>query len=333
VLLREFDFDLPRNLIAQRPLSRRDGSRLMVLSRPTGRVNHRAFPDLVGLLSPGDVIIVNNTKVRPCRLFGRKPGGGRAEVLLIRNVGGNRWEALVKGLSEGSISFGASLSARVSGKGRGMRMVEFDRDPGQFVVENGAMPLPPYIKRMPDKQDTERYQTIYASKEGAIAAPTAGLHFTDGILGSLFEKGIGIHAVTLHVGLGTFSPVTVSDIRRHSMEQEHYEIPTETAEAVNEARERGNRIVAVGTTVTRTLETAFAHGRLRAGEGGTSLFIYPGYSWRVVDALLTNFHLPKATPLMLVSAFAGLEAVRRAYMEAVRESYRFFSYGDAMLVL
>lgn len=331
--LSEFDFDLPRGLIAQQPLARRDGSRLMHLSRATGRVSHLNFPDLVNLLNPGDVVVVNNTKVLPCRLFGRKPGGGRAEVLLVKNLGGNRWEGLVKGLSEGLVFFEDSLSARVSGSGRGARVVEFDRDPGQFARKHGMMPLPPYIKRKPDKKDNLRYQTVYASEEGAIAAPTAGLHFTDDILNSLSARGIAVNAITLHVGLGTFSPVTVSNIRQHGMEEEHYSISEETAEAVNAARAMGGRIVAVGTTVARTLESAFAEGRLRAGRGGTSLFIYPGYSYSIVDALLTNFHLPKATPLMLVSAFAGLEAVRNAYREAVRESYRFFSYGDAMLVL
>ncbi len=335
--LSEFDYELPKSLIAQRPAGRRDESRLMVLHRTTGRLEHRSFPEIVNLLGPGDLLVINNTRVKPVRLLGRKPTGGRAEILLLNNRGTGLWEALVKGISSGTIILAQGLTAEVenfSGHDRGgSRLVRFNGDPEAYANNHGVMPLPPYIKRAPDDDDKERYQTIYAKEPGAIAAPTAGLHFTKEILEKLRKRGVEIHVITLHVGPGTFKSVTTPELKDHAMDEESYHIESSTADAITRARNAGRRIFAVGTTTTRTLETAFKAGRLMPGSGGSSLFITPGYKFKAIDGLLTNFHLPKATPLMLVSALAGLHNTHNAYKEAVKEKYRFFSYGDAMLIV
>ncbi len=335
--LSEFDYELPKSLIAQRPAGRRDESRLMVLHRKTGQVEHRSFPEIVNLFGPDDLLVINNTRVKPVRLLGRKPTGGRAEILLLNNRGDNLWEALVKGLSSGIIILPKGLTAEVKknpGHDRGgSRLVRFSGDPEAYADSHGVMPLPPYIKRDPDDDDKERYQTVYAKEPGAIAAPTAGLHFTEEILDKLRKRGVEIHVITLHVGPGTFKAVTTPKLKDHAMDEESYHIEPSTADAVTRARNAGRKIFAVGTTTTRTLETAFKAGRLMPGSGASSLFITPGYRFKAINGLLTNFHLPKATPLMLVSALAGLHNTRHAYQEAVKENYRFFSYGDAMLIV
>lgn len=335
--LSEFDYELPKSLIAQRPADRRDESRLMVLHRKTGRIKHRSFTEIVKLFEPDDLLVINNTRVKPVRLLGRKPTGGKAEILLLNNREDGLWEALVKGLSKGIIILGEGLTAKVekfSGHDRGSsRLVKFSGDPEAYVDSHGVMPLPPYIKRAPDDEDKERYQTVYATESGAIAAPTAGLHFTAEILEGLRKRGVEIHVITLHVGPGTFKAVTTQELKDHKMDEEPYHIGSATADAVTQARNAGRRVFAVGTTTTRTLETAFKGGRLMPGSGASSLFITPGYRFKAIDGLLTNFHLPKATPLMLVSAFAGLHNTHHAYKAAVKENYRFFSYGDAMLIV
>ncbi len=335
--LSEFDYELPKSLIAQRPADRRDKSRLMVLHRKTGRIEHRSFPDIVSLFEPDDLLVINNTRVKPVRLLGQKPTGGKVEILLIKNKGGNLWEALVKGLSKGVIILSKEMTAEVEkphGQCNGSsRLVRFSSDPEAYADSHGLMPLPPYIKRIPDAEDRERYQTVYATEPGAIAAPTAGLHFTTENLDKLRKRGVAIHIITLHVGPGTFKAVTAPELKDHTMDEESFQIGSSTADAVTEAKNAGRRVFAVGTTTTRTLETAFKDGRLVPGSGASSLFITPGYRFKAIDGLLTNFHLPKATPLMLTSAFAGFDNTRRAYQEAVKENYRFFSYGDAMLIV
>jgi S-adenosylmethionine:tRNA ribosyltransferase-isomerase len=343
-----FDFDLPEHLIAQTPLANRTDSRLLTLDRRTGEIGHRRFADLADLLQPGDCLVLNDTRVIPARLIGFKADtGAKAELLLLKQLEGNRWEALAKPgkklREEAVIHFGSpgpggrpELSARVlEVKEMGGRVVEFSHD-GIFqeVLDRlGQMPLPPYIKARLD--DRERYQTVYARNPGSAAAPTAGLHFTEQLLEQIRAKGVHIARVTLHVGLGTFRPVNVDKVEDHRMHAEFYSIGKETAELVNRTRESGGRIVAVGTTSCRTLEASaakFADGKLHEDEGWTDIFIYPGYSFRMTDALVTNFHLPKSTLLMLVSAFAGRERVLAAYREAVEREYRFFSFGDAMFL-
>ena len=336
--LSEFNYELPQPLIAQHPTEQRDESRLMVLDRQSGRIEHKSFPEIVNLLEPEDLLVINNTRVKPVRLLGQKPTGGRVELLLVKNRGDGLWEALVKGTGRGIIVFDEGLTAEVEAverpeSGRGTRLVRFSSDPETYADRHGLMPLPPYIKRTPSQEDKERYQTVYATKPGAIAAPTAGLHFTGEILDKLRKRGVEIHVITLHVGPGTFKPVTTPELKNHTMDEEPYYIQTSTAEAVTKARRAGRRVFAVGTTSTRTLETAFKDEKLRSGSGSSSLFITPGYKFKAIDGLLTNFHLPKATPLMLVSAFAGFQNIRHAYQEAIKEKYRFFSYGDAMLIL
>ncbi len=336
----DFYYDLPQELIAQTPLARRDASRLMCLDRKTGAFSHRHFYDLPELLQPGDCLVLNDSRVLPARLIGhRVPGGGVCEILLLTQRGEKEWECLVrpgKKLRPGArVSFGSGeLTAEiVSELSDGKRLVRFSYD-GIFmeVLDRlGEMPLPPYIKEK--LQDRERYQTVYAKEPGSAAAPTAGLHFTPKLLDKLREKGIKICYVTLHVGLGTFRPVKEDDILDHEMHAEFCIIPEETAQIVNETRRTGGRVIAVGTTSCRTLESfAEADGTLRARSGWTNIFIYPGYSFRCIDALVTNFHLPESTLIMLVSALAGRENILNAYRIAVAERYRFFSFGDAMFI-
>jgi S-adenosylmethionine:tRNA ribosyltransferase-isomerase len=339
-----YHFDLPKELIAQKPAPDRDSSRLMVVKRETGQWIHARFPDIVRFLNPGDVLVLNDSRVRPARLIGVKEGtGAKIELLLLKPLGEDRWEALVrpaKRVKEGTvINFGdgrlkavAEQTTEVAG-GRIFRLQYEAYDVEKLFEELGQMPLPPYIHEQLD--DPERYQTVFSRVVGSAAAPTAGLHFTEELLDEIRQKGVQIVFITLHVGLGTFRPVTVERVEEHHMHSEYYEVSKETARAINEAKRRGNKVVAVGTTSVRTLETVAQRfdGQVRADSGWTDIFIYPGFRFQVVDALLTNFHLPQSTLLMLVSAFASRELILSAYEEAVRERYRFFSFGDAMLLI
>lgn len=337
----DFDFDLPEELIAQTPIKDRDQSRMLVLDPKTGEVWDKHFYDIIDELNPGDALVMNNTRVLPARLYGVKPDtGGHVEVLLLHNTEGDTWETLVKParrIKVGTeISFGdGRLKAIVTEElEHGGRMIEFHYD-GIFleILEQlGEMPLPPYIKEKLD--DSERYQTVYAKENGSAAAPTAGLHFTPELIKKIEEKGVHIVYLTLHVGLGTFRPVSVENLEEHDMHSEFYRLTEEAAAELNEVKAHGGRIVAVGTTSIRTLETIGTkfNGEIKADSGWTNIFIYPGYEFKVVDAFSTNFHLPKSTLVMLVSAFAGRETVLNAYQHAIEERYRFFSFGDAMFV-
>ena len=337
--LSDFMYDLPEERIAQTPVEPRDHSRLMVLHRATDQIEHRHFYAVIDYLNPGDVLVINETRVIPARLFGERAGGGACEVLLLRQLGPKRWETLVKPgkkLKPGAeITFGGGrLRARIAETTDvGGRIVDFDCD-GTFEAaldELGKMPLPPYIhERLEDK---ERYQTVYAKQEGSAAAPTAGLHFTPELLDRIREKGVDVVPVLLHVGLGTFRPVKTENVEEHEMHSEYFEVTAEAAARINAARERGGRVVAVGTTSVRTLESAAENGVLLPRRGETSIFIKPGYRFQMVDALITNFHLPGSTLVMLVSALYDREKILAAYEEAVRDEYRFFSFGDAMLIL
>ena len=337
--LSDFMYDLPEERIAQTPVEPRDHSRLMVLHRDTDQIEHRHFYDVIDYLNPGDVLVINETRVIPARLFGERAGGGACEVLLLRQLGPKRWETLVKPgkkLKPGAeITFGGGrLRARIAETTDvGGRIVDFDCE-GTFEAaldELGEMPLPPYIhERLEDK---ERYQTVYAKQEGSAAAPTAGLHFTPELLNRIREKGVDVVPVLLHVGLGTFRPVKTENVEEHEMHSEYFEVTAEAAARINAARERGGRVVAVGTTSVRTLESAAENGVLLPRRGETSIFIKPGYRFQMVDALITNFHLPGSTLVMLVSALYDREKILAAYEEAVRDEYRFFSFGDAMLIL
>jgi S-adenosylmethionine:tRNA ribosyltransferase-isomerase len=338
----DFDYELPASQIAQTPPEVRGASRLLALGRSTGGVAHRTFAELPALLRPDDLLVLNDTRVVPARLIGKKSAtGGRAELLLVRPLEGSPAVALAgpvdatswiclgqasKGLQPGvELTFGDGLTAKVlESRGGGEYVVRFT---GGSIERAGQTPLPPYIERAPTPDDAERYQTVYARVPGSVAAPTAGLHFTDAMLAKLDR----VH-LTLDVGPGTFLPVREDDLERHRMHAERYEISPETAKRVTEARRAGRRIVAVGTTSVRTLESAWDGSALRAGQGETSLFIRPGHAFQAVDAMITNFHLPRSTLLMLVCAFAGTERVLAAYREAVGQAYRFYSYGDAMLI-
>ena len=336
----DFDFYLPEELIAQTPLERRDTSRLLTLDKQTGETTHRHFYELPQLLRPGDCLVLNNSRVLPARLIGhRLPGGGACEVLLLTDKGDGLWECLVRPgrkLKPGAqVSFGegrltATVEAEVSG---GNRLVRFHYQ-GIFLEvleELGKMPLPPYIKE--ELQDNERYQTVYSKVLGSAAAPTAGLHFTPELLRQVEEMGVRLCYVTLHVGLGTFRPVKEEEITDHEMHSEYCMVPGETARIINETRKNGGRVICVGTTSCRTLESATGEdGILKAGSGWTDIFIYPGYRFKILDCLITNFHLPESTLVMLVSALAGREHILNAYQEAIKERYRFFSFGDAMFI-
>ncbi len=368
--LSSYDYPLDESLIAQVPLADRDQARLMVLHRETGRIEHRVFSDLPGYLRPPDVLVVNNTRVIPARLQGRKiPSGGKVELLFLRaSAGPKQWEALVRGsVAVGQrLEFGeayliggplrqrkglsshaprtpavapakpdASLTAVVrQDLGDGRKIVEWlgEDDVESMLDRLGAPPLPPYIRRSPLPADREQYQTVYAEEKGSVAAPTAGLHFTETLLDQIRARGVKVVSVTLHIGSGTFRPVRCEDIRDHRMDSEWCEIGSEAVEAIKEARRMTGRVIAVGTTATRVLESAET-GRLQARSEWTDLFITPGYPFKTVDALVTNFHFPKSTLLMLVSAFAGIQNIKQAYAEALQARYRFLSFGDAMLIL
>ena len=335
--LEEFNYDLPKELIAQVPAEPRDSCRLLMLDKVTGECSHRQFRDLLDEIRPGDVFVFNNTKVIPARLFGKRKSGGKVEVLLLTPKGNDDWEVLVnpgkKALPGEVIEFDGGLSCKILDKTEfGGRIVCF-RYSGDFdslLDRIGEMPTPPYIhEKLADKN---QYQTVYAEIKGSAAAPTAGLHFTPELMEEMKQRGAAILFVTLHVGIGTFRPVSEENIEDHEMHREWYTISPETAAEINQAREDGRRIVAVGTTSVRTLESAGQSGTVNPGSAWTQLYIYPGYQWHIVDAMVTNFHLPESTLIMMISAFSGREHVLAAYEEAVRRKYRFFSFGDAMFI-
>lgn len=340
--LHDFYYDLPEELIAQDPLADRSSSKLMVLDKKTGRTEHRIFKDIIEYLNPGDCLVINDTKVIPARLIGEKEGTGAAiEVLLLKRKEdmANTWEVLVKPGKKARpgtrISFGDGklVGEIIDIVEEGDRLIQFSFDGifEEILDELGQMPLPPYITHK--LEDKNRYQTVYAKHEGSAAAPTAGLHFTNELLAEIESKGVKIARVTLHVGLGTFRPVKVENILEHHMHSEYYEVSEEAADTINSVRQSGGRIIAVGTTSTRTLESvADTHGCIKPCRGWTDIFIYPGYEFKAIDCLITNFHLPESTLIMLVSALAGKDNVMAAYREAVENSYRFFSFGDAMFI-
>jgi S-adenosylmethionine:tRNA ribosyltransferase-isomerase len=341
--LNEFDYILPEELIAQHPTDKRDDSRLLVLDRKLGTITHQHFYNIVDYLEKGDCLVLNNSKVLPARLYGIKtPTGAKVEFLLTRRLEGDLWETMVhpgKRLHPGDevvFSEDGSFKAIIKDYGAdGTRHAEFSYS-GLFLEtleKYGKMPLPPYIDRANDLEDKDRYQTVYSKINGSVAAPTAGLHFTQDLLSQIEAKGIHLAYVTLHVGIGTFRPVKCDVIEEHKMHFEEYEIDVENAAIINKAKSSGGRIISIGTTSTRTLESAVDdQGRVIQGRGNTEIFIYPGYKFRVVDSLVTNFHLPKSTLLMLVSAFSDRETILKAYDEAIMQKYRFFSYGDAMYI-
>ena len=336
----DFYYDLPKELIAQTPVEPRDSSRLLVLGRENGEIEHRHFYDIIDYLDEGDLIVANDSRVLPARIYGVKETGARVEFLLLKQISGNRWETLCKPgrkAKEGAkFTFGDGLltATVVEVKDDGNRIVDFDCDENFFSTLDkiGQMPLPPYITE--ELKDRERYQTVYSHELGSAAAPTAGLHFTDELMDRLRAKGVKIAYVTLHVGLGTFRPVKVDDVTKHKMHSEHYEIPKETADLIKQTKQNGKRVIAIGTTSCRTLESVAAeHGEIIPCEGFTDIFIYPGFEFKVLDGLVTNFHLPESTLIMLVSAFAGYDSIMNAYKTAVDERYRFFSFGDAMIII
>ena len=351
----DFDYYLPEELIAQKPADRRECSRLLVVHRDTGKIEHRHFYDIIDYLRAGDCLVLNNSKVLPARLYGvKEKTGAKVEFLLIKRIEGDTWETMVRPgrkLKPGDIvvfSQEPLLKATIKDFGTdGTRIVDFEYD-GVFMErleEIGSMPLPPYIERSSDSEDRDRYQTVYCREEGSVAAPTAGLHFTEELLKKAEDKGVELVYVTLHVGIGTFRPVKCENIEDHTMHFEEYSISEESAEVINRAKREGRRIISVGTTSTRTVESAAyfdadaqtADGKagcwqVRSGEGSTGIFIYPGYEFKIIDSLITNFHLPKSTLLMLISALYDREKILAVYDEAVKQKYRFFSYGDAMFI-
>lgn len=337
----EFDYHLPESLIAQTPLKNRDQSRLLVLGRKTGNIAHKHFTDIMDYFEPGDTLILNDTRVMPARLFGLKEEtGAKVEMLMLTRIEDNDWEVLLKPAKRikvgNTLSFGngkiiAECIKELEQGGRIMRL-HYEGILEERLDELGEMPLPPYIKERLD--DPDRYQTVYAKENGSAAAPTAGLHFTDELLQKIKDKGVNIAFITLHVGLGTFRPVSVEDIDDHEMHSEYYQMTKETADMLNKTKENGYRIISVGTTSTRTLETIRRdHEQFVATSGWTDIFIYPGFEYKAIDGLITNFHLPKSTLVMLVSAFSSREYILNAYKEAVKLKYRFFSFGDAMLII
>jgi S-adenosylmethionine:tRNA ribosyltransferase-isomerase len=343
----DFDYELPLELIAQEPAARRTDSRMMVVHRSSGSIEHRLIADIGDYLNSGDLLVVNNTRVIPARIFGHKTeSGGAIELLLLEPLGGDRWLVLCRASRRPKVGTTLSLAngkisaevVEVGAEGR-LEVIFSSQQPLLEVLEKeGITPLPPYIRRdINDSRaaaDRERYQTVYARNPGAVAAPTAGLHFTPQLLNKLMEQGVGRSEVTLHVGIGTFRPVNVDDVTEHRMDEERYEVSEEAAEKIRQARAGGGRIVAVGSTTVRTLETMMRdYGEITACSGRSDIFIYPPYQFQATDIMLTNFHLPKSTLLMMVSALAGRDLIMRAYTEAVREKYRFFSYGDCMLIL
>jgi S-adenosylmethionine:tRNA ribosyltransferase-isomerase len=348
--LKEFDYLLPRELIAQEPLKERDSSRLMVLNRQKLTIEHSSFSKLPKYITRGDLLVANDTRVIPARLYGKKQTGGRAEVLLLRfleyeGAGAQTWECLINSRRKlkphTELSFSPVLRGEVleaAGGGRWRMKFCYQGSFAAALNAAGKTPLPPYISRgdheIPEELDRERYQTVYAACDGAVAAPTAGLHFTQALIDEISTAGAEISFITLHVGLGTFQPIREENIENHRMHEEFYHLGPEAAERINQTRRAGGRIICIGTTAARTIETlAVPDGTVQTGEGFTDLYIYPGYTFKAVDALITNFHLPRSSLLLLVSALAGQELIQKAYAEAIRERYRFYSYGDAMLIM
>jgi len=338
----QFYYHLPEELIARQPTAERSGSRLLVVDGENKTLDHKAFPDITSLVQPGDLMVFNNTRVIPARLFGQKETGGKIEMLVERLLDEHRVAAHLRSSKSPKpgtkLFFEGGASAEVEGRDGDLFLVKFLGDSSchksalEILESSGHMPLPPYIDRADDADDRERYQTVYAEKPGAVAAPTAGLHFDEPILDQLREQGVDMAYVTLHVGAGTFQPVRADNIHDHVMHSEVIDVPESVCEQVRATRERGGRVIAVGTTSVRCLESAAADGKLKPMQGDTDIFIYPGYEFKVVDALVTNFHLPESTLLMLVSAFSGYSQIMDAYKEAVEQQYRFFSYGDAMFL-
>ena len=336
----DFDYDLPEELIAQHPYDKRDEARLMVIDKNIGKIEHKVFKDVIDYLEPGDCLVINNTKVLPARLYGKKDTGANVEFLLLKRLENDIWEVMVRPgnkLKPGAkVSFGDGLlnAEILEVLDGGNRKVKFEYNGifNEILDKIGLMPLPPYIKER--LKENNKYQTVYAKYEGSAAAPTAGLHFTEELLQKIKEKGVEIANVTLHVGIGTFRPVKVENIEEHNMHSEHYYIKNEDAQKINNAKKNGHRIVAVGTTSCRVLESvADENGYVKEIEGDTDIFIYPGYKFKCIDRLITNFHLPESTLIMLVSSLAGKDFVMKAYEEAVKEKYLFFSFGDAMMIL
>ena len=340
MLVKDFDYELPEELIAQDPLEKRSNSRLMVLDKNTGEISHRHFYDIKEYLKPGDCLVINNTRVIPARLYGARVGsGGKVEILLLKRISDNRWECLVKPGKKArpgmEISFGDGLliGKIVDIVDEGNRIIEFSYDGifEEILDKLGEMPLPPSITHK--LKDRDRYQTVYAREVGSSAAPTAGLHFTKDLLNDISNKGVNICYITLHVGLGTFRPVKVQNIKDHKMHSEYYSMSSKVAKILNDTRKNNHKIISVGTTTTRTLETIMQqYNEFKECSGWTDIFIYPGYTFKGIDSLITNFHLPKSTLVMLVSALAGRDNILNAYNEAIKEKYRFFSFGDAMFI-
>jgi S-adenosylmethionine:tRNA ribosyltransferase-isomerase len=340
--IEEFDYTLPSSLIAQYPSTQRGESRLMVLHRSRGTIEHRDFQDILDYFHPGDLLVMNNTRVLPARLIGKKESGGKCEILFIPSWNGTKgaWEVLIKGARKikpgARIQFEEGLYGEVKEmkNGKGKICFSGQGDVIEILRKIGHIPLPPYIKREDEPLDKDRYQTIFAERDGSIAAPTAGLHFTHSLLQSLRDQGVNTTWITLHIGIGTFASVKVKNIEDHSMEAEWIEISEETFRKMEETKQRGGRVITVGTTTTKALESfADTEGRVKPGKNLSSLFIYPPYLFRVINGLITNFHLPKSTLVMLVSAFAGKDLLMKAYGEAIERKYRFYSYGDAMLII
>ncbi len=334
--LSDYDYNLPKELIAKYPVEPRDSCRLMVLNRKDKSIKHTIFRNIGDYLEKGDLLVLNDTKVIPARLIGRKETGSKIEIFLLRELGENVWEALgknIKRLKLGQkVIFGNDFYCELLEKSKDgkIKVKLFADNVKEAINKYGHIPLPPYISREDEEKDRQLYQTVFARKEGAVASPTAGLHFTEELLNQLKEKGINITYITLHVGLGTFKPIKVEDITKHKMHEEYYSIPDESLNLIKETKEKNKRVIAVGTTVVRALES---YGKTGKKEGYSDIYIYPPFQFKIIDALITNFHLPKSTLLLLVSAFAGRDFIMRAYKEAVKNKYRFFSYGDAMFII
>ena len=341
--LGDFNYNLPKKFIAQYPEKRRDHSKLMVINKDTGEIEHRKFYNVVDYMRKNDLLVVNNTKVFPARLFATKDRtDAKVEVFLLRELSQNLWEVMVRPARKVRIGnklvFTKNLMCDViDNTVSGGRVVRFEYEEGDFhkiIDKIGTSPLPPYINREADKNDKKRYQTVYASSKGAVAAPTAGLHFTDGLISKLKKKGVKVETITLHIGLGTFRPVQVEDLNRHQMDSEYFEVSTDTSMAINQARKRHRKIIAVGTSTVRALETIAISGfQVTPKRGWTDKFIYPPYEYKMVDKVITNFHSPQSTLLMMVSAFSGRKLIKKAYLEAKKKDYRFLSYGDAMIII
>ncbi len=337
----DYDFILPKRLIAQKPIGKRDKSRLLTIDRKDGTISIGVFSEIEKMFNKGDVLVINETKVIPARIFGKTENGIEIEILLLKELEENLWEIMIRPARKvkinGKIFLAGNASCtiqKITAEGNRTAIFECEQNFFDFIETYGKVPLPPYIEREASDMDRNRYQTVYAKVPGAVAAPTAGLHFSDDLLESLKRKGVDICTIVLHIGAGTFKPIKVKSILDHKMHREYYEVTDRTADVINNAKYKGNKIFAVGTTAARTLETVSdSYGKIIAGKGETDIFIYPGYKFKVVDHLVTNFHLPKSSLILLVSAFSSIEMIKKAYELAIKEEFRFYSYGDAMLIL